>query len=62
MSIENIFRHNDGLRFINKNKNVQERENFSRWYKEQIGQYGVEVEYQRLTAQLGTDDFDPVFL
>ena len=61
MSIDNIFRHNSGLRFINKGKNVQERENFSRWYKEQIGQYGVEVEYQRMGAELGQDDLDPIY-
>lgn len=61
MSIDNIFRHNSGLRFINKSKNAQERENFSRWYKEQISQYGVEVEYQQMEAALGTADYDPVY-
>ena len=57
--MNNIFRHDDGLRFSNKTKNLQERENYSRWYKEQIRLYGTEVSYH--TASTDLTQYDPIY-
>jgi hypothetical protein len=36
---------NDKVRYLNKNNNVNERENYSKWWKEQIEHYGTSVTY-----------------
>lgn len=33
------------VRYLNKNNNANERENYSRWWKEQIEHYGTRVDY-----------------
>ena len=35
----------DKVRYLNKNNNANERENYSRWWKEQIEHYGTRVDY-----------------
>lgn len=35
----------DKIRFLNKRNNANERENYSKWWKEQIEQYGTSVTY-----------------
>lgn len=36
---------NDKVRYLNKNNNVNERENYSKWWKEQIEHYGTSITY-----------------
>jgi hypothetical protein len=36
---------NDKVRYLNKNNNANERENYSKWWKEQIEHYGTSVTY-----------------
>ena len=36
---------NDKVRYLNKNNNANERENYSKWWKEQIEHYGTSVAY-----------------
>ncbi len=35
----------DKVRYLNKNNNANERENYSKWWKEQIEHYGTSVDY-----------------
>ena len=35
----------DKVRYLNKNNNANERENYSKWWKEQIEHYGTTVDY-----------------
>lgn len=36
---------NDRVRYLNKNNNANERENYSKWWKEQIEHYGTSTTY-----------------
>lgn len=38
------------VRFLNKSVNVNERDNYDGWWKEQINMYGTEVDYYRTKA------------
>jgi len=35
----------NSVRYLNKNNNANERENYSKWWKEQIEHYGTSVTY-----------------
>jgi hypothetical protein len=59
MSLDNIFRHNNGLRVPNKDLNVQERANYSRWFKEQINMFGTAVTYHPAHEDL--EKYDPIY-
>lgn len=43
--LEDIFKYNSGLRFLDKQLNTNERKNYSGWWLEQIYQYGTIVDY-----------------
>jgi hypothetical protein len=43
--LEDIFKFNDGLRFLNKEINCNERDNYKSWWLEQIYQYGTVIDY-----------------
>lgn len=45
------------VRYLNKNITVNERENFSRWWKEQIEHYGTEITYYTNSYNLSTHNF-----
>ena len=57
--LDNVFKFNDGLRVVNKSKNINERQNYSKWYKEQINMFGTEVLYQSATEDL--QNYDPLY-
>jgi hypothetical protein len=42
------------LRFLDKSRNIQERKNFSNWWKEQINIFGQEVTYYTNNSQLSS--------
>jgi hypothetical protein len=42
------------LRFLDKTRNIQERRNFSNWWKEQINIYGQEVTYYTNSSALSS--------
>jgi hypothetical protein len=44
-SILDTFVHSNDLRYLHKDRNANERALFSGWYKEQLYQYGIEVNY-----------------
>tara|TARA_B100000212_G_C27374349_1_gene534022 strand:+ start:110 stop:760 length:651 start_codon:yes stop_codon:yes gene_type:complete len=43
--MSDVFKFNNGLRFLDKNRNDNERDNYDGWWKEQLHLYGTEVEY-----------------
>ena len=45
------------LRFLDKQNNNQERQNFSFWWKEQVDIYGQEVQYFSSTVTLSSSNF-----
>jgi hypothetical protein len=45
------------VRYLNKNINANERENYSRWWKEQIEHYGVNVIYYTNGYSLSSHNF-----
>lgn len=47
----------ESLRYLNKNVNQNERNNFSNWWKEQINIYGQEVLYYTNTTTLSASNF-----
>ena len=57
--MNNIFKFNNGLRFLDKGLNNNERDNYDGWWKEQLHLYGTEVEY--FTNTLSLTGFDPVY-
>lgn len=59
VGLDNVFRFNNGLRFSNKGKNINERGNYSRWFKEQINMYGTEILYQPASTDLS--NYDPLY-
>ena len=59
VGLDNVFRFNNGLRFSNKSTNVNERGNYSRWFKEQINMFGTEILYQPASTDLST--YDPLY-
>jgi hypothetical protein len=57
--IDNIFKYNNGLRFLDKSVNNCERENYKGWWLEQIYQYGTVIDYYTNTTTL--DTMDPLY-
>lgn len=57
--IDDIFRHNDGLRFLNKGVNDNERNNYKGWWLEQLYQYGTIIDYYTNSTTL--DSMDPLY-
>ena len=58
MSYEsNVFQYDCDLRFTKKDVNQNERDNYTRWYKEQIELYGTEVDYYSSNYALSAHDF-----
>lgn len=55
----NIFQHNNGLRFLDKQANCNERDNYKGWWLEQIYQYGTVVDYYDNNTSL--DTMDPLY-
>jgi hypothetical protein len=43
--LDDIFRHNSGFRFLNKQVNCNEQNNYKGWWLEQIYQYGTVIDY-----------------
>lgn len=54
--IDDIFKFNDGLRFLDKDTNCNERDNYKGWWIEQIYQYGTVVDYYTNNTTLETVD------
>jgi hypothetical protein len=58
MSYEtDVFKFNDGLRFLNKDANQNERDNYTQWWTEQIELYGTQVDYYTNNYALSSHDF-----
>ena len=58
--LDNVFRFNEGcLRFTDKSKTSNERNNYSSWFREQICHFGTEILYQRAGEDLST--YDPLY-
>lgn len=47
----------DKVRYLNKNNNANERENYSKWWKEQIEHYGTNVDYFSNSYSLTSHNF-----
>ena len=47
----------DKVRYLNKNNNANERENYSKWWKEQIEHYGTTVDYYSNGYSLTSHNF-----
>ncbi len=54
--IDDIFKYNNGLRFLDKQSNCNERENYKGWWLEQIYQYGTLIDYYKNNTTLETVD------
>ena len=58
MSYEsNVFQYDCDLRFLKKDVNLNERDNYTRWWKEQIELYGTQVDYYANNYALSAHDF-----
>lgn len=57
--ISDIFKFNNGLRFLDKEVNCNERDNYKGWWLEQIYQYGTVVDYYVNGTTL--DTMDPLY-
>ena len=57
--MSDVFRFNNGLRFLDKGVNLNERSNYDGWWKEQLHLYGTQVEYFTSTHSLS--GHDPVY-
>jgi hypothetical protein len=55
-NILDIFVHSNDLRYLDKDRNDNERNLFSGWYKEQLYQYGIEVNYYSNNYSLSGHD------
>lgn len=47
----------DRVRYLNKNNNANERENYSKWWKEQIEHYGTRTDYYTHGYKLSSHHF-----
>ena len=52
----NAFQYDCDLRFLKKDVNQNERDNYASWWKEQIQLYGTEVEYYTNSYNLSSHD------
>ena len=50
------FKHNSGLRFLDKQVNQNERDNYDMWWKEQLQLYGTVVEYYQNLHTIADSD------
>ena len=57
--IDDIFKFNSGLRFLDKQVNCNERDNYKAWWLEQIYQYGTVVDYYINGTNL--NNMDPLY-
>ena len=57
--IDDIFKFNDGLRFLDKGISKNERDNYNKWWIEQIYQYGTIIDYYTNNTTL--DTMDPLY-
>jgi hypothetical protein len=57
--IDDIFKFNSGLRFLDKQVNCNERDNYKGWWLEQIYQYGTVIDYYINGTNL--DNMDPLY-
>jgi hypothetical protein len=57
--LDDIFRHNKGLRFLDKTVTDNERDNFKGWWLEQLYQYGTVIDYYTNGTTL--DTMDPLY-
>lgn len=57
--LDKIFKFNNGLRFLDKSLNINERDNYKGWWLEQIYQYGTVVDYYVNGTTL--DTMDPLY-
>jgi hypothetical protein len=57
--IDDIFKFNNGLRFLDKQVNCNERDNYKGWWLEQIYQYGTIIDYY--TNGTNLDNMDPLY-
>lgn len=57
--LDDIFRHNTGFRFLNKQVNCNELDNYKGWWLEQIYQYGTVVDYY--VNGTNTVNVDPLY-
>lgn len=54
--LDDIFKFNNGLRFLDKQVNCNERDNYKGWWLEQIYQYGTVVDYYKNGTTLEAAD------
>ena len=47
----------NAVRYLNKSNNANERENYSKWWKEQIEHYGTRIDYYTHGYSLSTHDY-----
>lgn len=57
--IDNIFKYNKGLRFLDKEVNCNERDNYKGWWLEQIYQYGTVIDYYINNTTI--ENMDPLY-
>ena len=57
--IDDIFKFNSGLRFLDKQVNCNERDNYKGWWLEQIYQYGTVIDYYINGTNL--ENMDPLY-
>ena len=57
--MNDVFVYNDGLRFLDKDLNLNERTNYKGWWTEQVNHYGVEVDYY--TNNYSVTGHDPLY-
>ena len=57
--IDDIFKQNSGFRFLDKQVNSNERNNYKNWWLEQLYQYGTIVDYY--VNSTGLDTMDPLY-
>ena len=57
--IDDIFKYNKGFRFLDKQNNCNERNNYKNWWLEQLYQYGTVIDYYVNGTTL--DTMDPLY-
>lgn len=57
--LDDIFKFNSGVRFLDKSVNQNERNNYKGWYLEQLYQYGTIVDYYTNGTTL--ENMDPLY-
>jgi hypothetical protein len=57
--LEDIFKFNNGLRFLDKDASCNERDNYKGWWLEQLYQYGTVINYYANGTTL--ENMDPLY-